>query len=114
VSRARRPVESAPESVVDPERRYRLLGWYGTATEPDTQGGRMHEAIVRECARLDRKGGPIEERLTALRSFLDKHGWRDDAEGFVDRLDAARAAGWAPNRAQKRVTKKAATRARKR
>ncbi len=91
MTRRRRAVELAPAGAVDAERRYLWLRRYGVATEPDTVGASMHLAIIAECGRLDRKGGPVASRLAALRAFLGKQGWRADAERFVDQLDAARA-----------------------
>jgi hypothetical protein len=91
VTRRRKPEAVMGAGADDLERRYRWLAWYGVACEPDTPGASMHLAIIAECGRLDRRGGAMMSRLGALRAFLDKQGWRADAERFVDQLDAARA-----------------------
>jgi hypothetical protein len=91
VTRRRKSEAVVADGTADLERRYGWLARYGVACEPDTPGASMHLAIMAECGRLDRKGGAMASRLGALRAFLDKQGWRADAERFVDQLDAARA-----------------------
>jgi hypothetical protein len=77
-------------ATVDVDWRYRRLSQYMMASLPDTEAFRISDAICAERRRLDAKGGPVEVRLAALRKFLKGNGWRDGAEGFVDRRDARR------------------------